>query len=84
MHALFGEGDVSLCGFGRGFGALGAVAGDVEFEDRGVVYDAVDGGGGGHGVAKDAVPLAEHEVAGDDQRAPLVSLSSRKERLFRS
>jgi len=39
-----------------------------------VVDEAIDGGRGGHRVLEDAVPLAEHEVAGDDERAAFVAL----------
>ncbi len=54
--------------------ASAAVAAAVELEDDGVVEKAVDGRGGGHGVFEDPLPFAEHEVAGDEQRAALVAL----------
>ena len=41
--------------------------------------EAVDGGGGGHRVLEDPVPLAEEEVAGDDHAAPLVPLGEERE-----
>ena len=52
-------GDISgglLKAFG---GFIGSVAGHLlsEFDDNTVVDDAVDGGGGGHGVFEDLIPL---------------------------
>ncbi len=41
--------------------------------------DAVDRGGGGHRILEDPVPLAEHEVAGDDHGATLVALGEKRE-----
>ena len=43
---------------------LGAVAGDVELEQYGVVHEAIDGRRRRHLIAKDAVPLPEDEIAG--------------------
>ena len=40
-------------------GVLGSEAGDVEFQDHGVVDQAIDGGCSGHRVLEDPVPLAE-------------------------
>src|SRR5712672_4407437 len=66
------------CGASLG-GALGlclidADAGSGHLEDHAVVDDAVDGGGGGHRILEDPVPLAEHQVARDDHRASFVAL----------
>ena len=44
-----------------------------------MVDEAVDGRGGGHRVLEDPIPLPEHEVAGDEQRAPLVALGHQGE-----
>ena len=47
-------------GFLKAFGGfIGSVAGHLlsEFDDDTVVDDAVDGGGGGHGVFEDLIPL---------------------------
>ena len=41
--------------------------------------EAVDRGGGRHGVLEDPVPLAEDEVARDQQRAALVALGEQRE-----
>ncbi len=38
-----------------------------------MVDEAIDGSGGGHGIFEDPVPLAEGQVAGDEQRATLVA-----------
>ena len=38
-------------------GSVGAIAGDVEFQDDGVMHHPVDGRRGGHGVGEDALPL---------------------------
>ena len=38
-------------------GCVSPVAGDVEFQDDGVVHDPVDGRSGGHGVGEYALPL---------------------------
>src|SRR5215510_6575646 len=69
------------CGFG---GELGlrlldpdALAGQLE--DDLVVNEPVDRGGSGHWVLEDPVPLAEHEVAGDDHGAALVALGEERE-----
>ena len=45
---------------------VGAVAGDVEFQDDGVVHRPVDGRGGGHGVGEDELGGQEvlHQAAG--------------------
>ena len=41
--------------------------------------EAVDGGGGGHGVFEDSVPLAEDQVAGDEDALALVALGQKRE-----
>ena len=64
------------------FGLLGPDAWTVELEDDGMVDDAVDGGGGGHWVFEDLVPLAEDQVAGDDHGASLVALGHEREEDF--
>ena len=43
-------------------GRIGAVAGDVEFQDDGVMHRPVNRSGGGHGVGEDAFPLQEDQV----------------------
>ena len=58
----------------------GAVAGHREFQDRAVVHDPVDGGGGRHRVAEDAVPLAEDQVRRDQHRPALVPLCHQQSR----
>jgi hypothetical protein len=62
-------------GVGRGLGSgresllclVAAVGASGELQDHGVVDQAVDRRRGGHGIAEDAVPLAEHQVRGDQQ-----------------
>ena len=49
----------------------------------GVVHDAVDGRGGGHGVATDRIPLGEHDVTGDHDATPLVAFGEQFEQDFR-
>ena len=53
-----------------------SIAGDVELENDGLVHGAVDGFGGGHGVAEDGVPLGEHDFAGDHHAAPLAAFAA--------
>ena len=64
------------------FGLLGPNAGAVEFEDNGVMDDAVDGGGRGHRVFENLVPFSEDQIAGDDHGAPLVALGHEREEDF--
>lgn len=52
---------------------LEAVAGDVQFKDDAVVYEAVDGGGRGHGILEDLLPFAERQVARQHHAALLVA-----------
>ena len=44
---------------GAGFGLIGALGAAAELKDDGVVDEAVDGGGRGHGILEDALPLSE-------------------------
>ena len=53
---------VHLLGLAPLLGSVGPVAGDVKFQDDGVVHDPVNRRGGGHGVGKDALPLGEDQV----------------------
>ncbi len=55
------------------------VAGDVEFQDDGVVDDPVNRRGGGHGVGEDALPLREDQVGRDAQRPALVAFGNQGE-----
>ena len=41
--------------------------------------EPVDCSSGRHRILEDPVPLAEHEVAGDDHRAPLIALGEKRE-----
>ena len=63
-------------------GVLGSNAGSVKFENDGVMDDAVDSRGGGHGVFEDLVPFTEDQIAGDDHGASLVALSHESEEDF--
>ena len=60
-------------------GRAGAVAGDVEFKDDGVMDHPVNGRGGGHGVGEDAFPLREEQVGRDAQRSALVAFGDEGE-----
>jgi hypothetical protein len=53
-----------------------------ELEDDGVVDQAVDGSGCGHGVAEDSIPLAEDKVAGEREASALVALGNQREEDF--
>ena len=53
---------VHLLGLAPLLGCIGAVAGDVKFQDDRVMDHPVDGRGGGHGVGKDVLPLREDQV----------------------
>src|SRR4051794_27488538 len=82
-----GGGGRVLGGGGRGASLAGAFglclvdadAGSGHLEDHAVVDDAVDGGGSGHRILEDPVPLAEHQVARDDHRASFVALGEERE-----
>mgnify|MGYP001209608559 CR=1 FL=1 len=50
-----------------------------EFEDDAVVYQAVDGRGGGHLVLEDFVPLGKGQVAGEHDRATLIAVGEQVE-----
>src|SRR5258707_272176 len=69
------------CGFGSELGLClldpDALAGQLD-DDR-MVDEPIDRGGGGHRVLEDPIPLAEHQVAGDDYGAPLVALGEERE-----
>ena len=63
----------------------GTKAGNVELQDDGVVDQPVDRGGGRHRILEDALPVAEHQVAGDQHRASFIALGNQGEedlRLF--
>lgn len=47
-----------------------------------MVYQAVDDGRGGHRVLEDPVPLAEHQVAGDQGGSTFVALGQEGEQNF--
>ena len=71
-------------GFGRSSLAallcgVSPVAGDVEFQDDGVVHHPVDGRGGGHGVGEDAFPLREDQVGRDAQGPAFVAFGDQGE-----
>jgi len=51
-----------------------AVARHIELQDDRVMDEAIDGGRCCHRVFKDAFPFAEDQVAGDQDRAPVVAL----------
>src|SRR5215831_5278624 len=67
---LTGPGIGSLDGLaGVGPPALsGSVARNVELQNGGVVNQPIDRGGGRHWVLEDALPVAEHQIAGDQHR----------------
>ena len=47
-----------------------------------MVHEAIDGGRGGHLIPEDAVPLPEHKIARQQDRAALIPLGEeRKEHL---
>lgn len=56
-------------------GVVSPEAGPSHLDDDGVVNEAIDGSSSGHGVAEDAVPLREDEVANDGDALALVALS---------
>jgi len=63
---------------------LCAVAGDLlsKFHDGAVVYDAINGGSGGHGVFEDLLPLGENQVGCDDDAAAFVTFGQQGEKHF--
>ena len=40
---------------------VGTKAGDIEFQDEGMVHSPVDGRGSGHGISEDMLPLGEDQ-----------------------
>jgi len=60
-------------------GLVDANADARHLEDHGVVDGAIDGSSGGHRILEDPVPLAEHEIAGDDHGAALVPLGEERQ-----
>jgi len=59
---------------GRAFlSRLYPIAGQVEFQDNAVVYQAVDGRYGGHRILEDHFPFREGQIDGDHHTAPLVA-----------
>jgi len=48
-------------------------------EDHRVVDETIDRGRGRHRIFEDSIPLAEHEVAGNDHSASLVALGEKRE-----
>ena len=55
------------------------VAFDIELEDRGVVYEPVDGGQGHGRIRKDAAPFSEWRIGGDSQGPSFVSRADQLE-----
>lgn len=49
-----------------------AVAG--QFDAVGVVHEAIEDGVGDGGIADDFIPVVDRDLAGDDDRAPLVAV----------
>ena len=47
-----------------------------------MVHQSIDGGGRGHLIAKDAIPLAEHEITRHHHRAALVALGEQRKEHF--
>ena len=58
---------------------VGSIRRSREFQNGGVVHDAVDGGCRGHRVLEDAIPLGEHEVGRDENALSLVALAEEGE-----
>lgn len=54
-------------------GLAATIAFDIQFEDRGVVDETVDGGERHGGIWKDLVPFAERLVGGDQHGSPFVA-----------
>jgi len=66
-------GDASLSCF------FAAVAGAGHLQDDRVVDQPVDGCGGGHGILENADPIAEDQVAGDEDALAFVPLGQEGE-----
>src|SRR6202162_720626 len=49
------------------------VAGNVELKDGSVMDQPIDCGRGRHRVLEDPFPVAEHQVTGNQHRAPLIA-----------
>ena len=54
-------------------GRASTITVDVDFEDRGVVNEAIDGGERHGGIREDLAPCAERLVGGDERGATLVA-----------
>ena len=54
-------------------GGASPVAVDVDFEDRGVMDEVIDGGQRHGGIGEDLAPFAERLVGGDEGGAALVA-----------
>ena len=65
-------------------GFLGAVADDLlsKFHDGAVMYDAINGGSGGHRVFEDLLPLGKNQVGRDDDAAAFVTFGQKGEKHF--
>src|SRR5512139_2449763 len=61
------------------FGVFGSDRAAVDLEDGRVVHEAVDRRGRRHWALEDAAPLAEDEVARDEEGATLVALGHERE-----
>ena len=59
--------------------ARGPIAGDLELENGGVVYNPIYGSRRGHRVFEDLLPFAEYEVAGNNDGAAFVTLGQESE-----
>ena len=56
-------------------GSVGAVDGDVEFQDNEVMHRAVNDRTSGHGVGEYELPLGKDQTGGDDQRRASTAFS---------
>ncbi len=56
-----------------------SIAGQVELQDHAVMHDAIYGGGCGHRILEDAFPVAEGEVAGNQDAATFVAFGQQVE-----
>ena len=61
-------------------GHSGTVAGDIEFQDGGVMDHPVNRRGGGRGVGEDALPLRYDQIGSDAQRSPFVAFGDEGEK----
>ena len=53
-----------------------------QLQNGGMMYEAVDGSGGSHGVFEDTIPLTEDEVTGDHQTSAFVPFGEKGEENF--